>query len=151
MNEYPESSRKLSTATDELTERQRAAIALLVAGKTYTAAADELGVNRRTVWEWKQQAAFQAALTTELEALREAVHTRLLALADKAVSALERTLESGDSDSARVAAARLVLDRLSPKSAANADDAPEHGRQRVIVVREKDMAAIERSLMEERG
>jgi hypothetical protein len=121
-----------------LTERQRRAIGLLVAGKTQAAVAQELGVNPRTIWEWKQDPAFVAALKAEIEAIREAMQARVLALADKALNALERTLESGDSDSARVAAARLVLDRLLPSCNAEEERA-QSGAQRVVVVRESDI------------
>lgn len=64
--------------------------------------------------EWKRDSAFVAGLNSEREAIRDAMQNRVLALADKALTTLERTLEVGDSDSARVAAARLVLDRLLP-------------------------------------
>jgi transposase-like protein len=47
---------------DNLSPGQRLAVAALVAGATYTAAAREAGVSRRTLWQWRRQPAFQAAL-----------------------------------------------------------------------------------------
>lgn len=124
-----------------LTERQRTAIGLLITGKTQAAVAEELGMNPRTIWEWKKDAAFAAALNAELEAIREAMQARILALADKALTALEQTLERSDSDSARVAAARLVLDRLVPTSNAE-EDRTSAGPERVRVVSESDIRRL---------
>jgi DNA-binding CsgD family transcriptional regulator len=140
VNDPPETSGNL-----RLTERQRTAIGLLVAGKTQAAVAEELGVNPRTIWEWKRDSVFLAALNAEREAIREAMQHRVLALGCKALDALERTLDGGDSDSARVAAARLVLDRLLPTySEAKADSASANsGPTRLIVVDHADLRKLE--------
>jgi hypothetical protein len=114
---------------------------MLVAGKAHGAVADELGVNRRTIWEWKQDPAFASALKSEREAIREAMQDRVLGLASKALDALERTLEAGDSDSSRVAAARLVLDRLLPTYKADEERA-DAGKARVVVLRESDLREL---------
>lgn len=119
MNAGPQSPQKspFPAASDSLSEKQRTAIALLLTGKTNTATAEEIGVDRKTVWAWKQEPAFAAALNAELEALREAAQVRMLALAGKAFDALERMLANADTDSARIAAVKLVLERLFPSNA----------------------------------
>jgi hypothetical protein len=145
MSEHLESSQNLPSEPgvepDELSDRERKAIALLITGMTHTAVADELGVNRRTLWEWKQDPTFVAALNNEREAIREAMQDRVLGLAEKALTALEQTLERSDSDGARVAAARLVLDRLLPPYTAE-EARPQAGPERVRVIRESDIERL---------
>jgi hypothetical protein len=101
----------LPAAESELTPAQQLAIAAIVSGKSYTEAAEAAGVGRRTLFEWRQLSGFAAALRDELQALRDAVATRLLGLADRAIDALEKVL-AGDNHPAVVSAARDVLDRL---------------------------------------
>jgi hypothetical protein len=128
-----------SPSDESLTAKQLAAVGLLAAGKAYTDVAAELGVDRKTVWSWRRDPAFAAALSAELEDLREAIQTRVLALADKALNALEQTLDSGDSDSARVAAARLVLDRLLPT---HSPDEQRSQGARIITIRDSDLKRL---------
>jgi hypothetical protein len=66
---------------------------------------------------------------------------RVIGLADKALNVLEQTLEQGDRDSARVAAARLVLDRLLPTCHAEEERTPA-GPTRVTVVSESDIRRL---------
>jgi hypothetical protein len=101
----------LPAAESELTPAQQLAIAAIVSGKSYTEAAEAAGVDRRTLFEWRQLSGFAAALRDELQALRDAAGARLLGLADKAIDALAAVM-AGDNPPAMVSAARDVLDRL---------------------------------------
>lgn len=140
MNDRPETPQD-SPLEESLTAKQVVAVSLLAAGKAFTDVAAELGVDRKTIWSWRRDPAFAAALSTEREVIREGLQDRVLALADKALNALERTFDSGDSDSARVAAARLVLDRLLPTWKPD-DERAQAGAQRVIVMRESDIRRL---------
>lgn len=109
-----QTSQNLSPVDEVLTERQRVAIALLVSGKTQSAVAAELGLNRRTLWEWKQDSEFLYALHVELEQIRAAAKVRMFALMDKAFATLEHVLDHGYTDAERLAAVRLVLTWIEP-------------------------------------
>lgn len=109
MPDESHTSQNLSPAEGPLTERQQTAIALLVMGMRHTAVASELGVNRRTVWQWKQDPAFLAALNAELEQIRAEATVRMHTLVNKAFETLEHVLDHGYTDNERLAAARLVF------------------------------------------
>jgi hypothetical protein len=47
---------------DNLTPAKRLAVAALVAGQTFCEAARVAGVNRRTLYEWRQEPAFKSAV-----------------------------------------------------------------------------------------
>lgn len=114
MSEPPESSPNLPSAIDTLSERQRAAISLLILGMTHTAVAAELGLNRRTLWEWKQDRAFMAALDAELDEIRADARLRMFALTKTALATLEHVLEHGYTGGEKMAAVRVVLKCLEP-------------------------------------
>lgn len=106
------------TAADALglaPEQVRAAI-LLASGQPIGKVAADLGVDRRTLFHWRQQAAFAMAFERELAAqaqlIREAVHARLLGLAEKALDVVDTALDSGGAPA--LAAARVVLARAEP-------------------------------------
>jgi arginine/ornithine N-succinyltransferase beta subunit len=94
---------------------------MLVGGETYTATAERLGIDRSTLWGRTHSSVFMEALESGLRALRDAAQARLVGMADKAIDALAAVM-NGDNDSARVAAARTVLDRIGP--AATGDRLP---------------------------
>jgi hypothetical protein len=80
---------------------QRTAIEWLTAGETAVAAADAAGVSRSTVHRWlRADPAFQAAYNAWQADLTSTARARLLALADKAVSTVERALDRGDARTA---------------------------------------------------
>jgi hypothetical protein len=80
---------------------QLKAIETLVAGKSVMEAATASEVDRTTVHRWlKDDVVFQVALNTAQRELRDAMQTRLLALADKAVDAIEQSIKEGDGKAA---------------------------------------------------
>jgi hypothetical protein len=88
-------------ADGALTPAQEAALAALLAGQTVTDAAVAAGVDRTTVHRWlKEDFAFQAAFNGGRQELRQALQGRLLALAEKAVGAVEATVSAGDGKAA---------------------------------------------------
>lgn len=124
----PGDTRKSTGELPELTPKQLAAVALMAAGRHYTEVATAVGVERKTLWNWRKTAAFSAALNAEMASIREAAQARLLSLANKAFDALERTLAETDNDNARIAAVKLVLERLDvtmPAAAEESEDSSE--------------------------
>ena len=92
-----------ATSDDGLSPTQELALAALLAGKTVTAAAQQAGVDRSTVYRWLRnpyQPGFRLALERGRWELRQAVQARLLTLADKAADCLEVTLAQGDGKAA---------------------------------------------------
>jgi transposase-like protein len=80
-----------------LTPQQELAINLLAIGKTITEAANEIGVTRQTVSEWRNRnPVFEAALNERREELWSAISDRLRALLPKSLSVLEQAVERGD-------------------------------------------------------
>lgn len=98
-------------------EQTRAAI-LLASGMPIGKVAIEIGVDRRTLFQWRQSAGFTFAFERELavqnQLVREATHARMLGLAEKALDVVEDALKAGGPGA--LAAARIVLGRA---------DAPE--------------------------
>jgi Helix-turn-helix of insertion element transposase len=123
----------------ELHPKQHAAITLLVQGRGYTETAEAVGIERKVLWQWRKDPAFRAALNAELASIRQAALVRLLALGEKAVDALEDVLENGETDGARIAAAKLVLERVGVASMEHArpEDAtptsPNDGKTIVLI------------------
>ncbi len=84
-------------AAGDLRPEQEKALAMLVAGKSVTDVAREIGVHRVTLHRWmKSNPSFAAAFNQWREQMQESAHSRLLMMAEKAADALEKTLEAGD-------------------------------------------------------
>lgn len=100
------------TTEKKLTPAQRKAIeALLVSGNT-TEAAKAAGVNRVTLYRWRNDPAFAEALRdAEAEALA-GLSRSLAGLADGVAAALRDALAPGQKISVRLRASEIVIDRL---------------------------------------
>jgi hypothetical protein len=96
-----------------LDPEQLQAAVLLAAGMATGKVAEHVGVNRRTLFHWRQCSgfaiAFERELATQTQLMREVVHARLLGLAEKALDVVEGALNSGGAPA--LAAARVVLAR----------------------------------------
>lgn len=98
--------------TSTLTARQQRAVVALLTCPDLLAAAKAAGVNRNTLFKWRQEPAFQAALkSAEAVALAE-VSRSLVVLAAKATGALSDAMAADAPVSARLRAADIVLSRL---------------------------------------
>lgn len=102
--ELTDSDRLASTESKELVKipvDQRAALELLLTGKSITETARLTGVGRTTLYRWmKHDPVFQATYKQWHDQLQESCQSRLLALTDKATDAVEKALEAGDVRSA---------------------------------------------------
>lgn len=108
--------------TYELTPDQAAALDLLLAGQTITAAAATVGVARETVSRWRNNdPAFQAAYNAVLQSVYDAGQARLLEARGKALDRLAALVDSTDEATAlKAAAALLRVDAPRPKGSTSA-------------------------------
>ena len=89
--------------------RERAVIALL-SSRTIALAAKEAGVGERTLRTWMRDPQFQADLAAARRATFEAGMSRVQALAARAVGTLEDLLDCHEQPSARLGAARTLIE-----------------------------------------
>lgn len=98
----------MSQKTNELTKKQEAAIMALVTEPTIAAAAQKAGVDSRTLHRWKAEEAFAQALRVARSAVMEGANMQLRNASGKAVSTLERLLDSPREDVACRAAVAIL-------------------------------------------
>jgi len=91
-----------------LNEKQQAAIELLAVGKSYVLAAKEAGVDRRTLFTWRQDELFQSELRRRHHEVWGDVTERLRMLVDPSVEVLAEHLNDRY-DRSRFRAATAIL------------------------------------------
>ena len=97
----------------ELSSKQRAAIAALIAGCNHQEAAAKAGVHGNRIGEWLKDPVFVQGLRDAEALALEAVSRDLLALASKARLAIETVLDDDQAaDSIKLRAADVVLTKL---------------------------------------
>ena len=99
----PASAKERNTS-QQLNAQQLRAVDLVAAGMTDAEVADELGVDRATVWRWRTRNPwFEAALNRRREEVWGAARDRLRALVPLALDAVEQEITSGGLTGARTA------------------------------------------------
>lgn len=111
-----------------LNEKQKQAVALIARGMTYQEVADELKTTYTTVYRWRQKEAFKEALEQahqslsmagcnteqqmkdELDAYRRG---RMDGLVIQAINTLANVMSTGTNESAKVGAAKYVLEKFA--------------------------------------
>lgn len=82
---------------DELPENQQKAIGLLISGKAYTHIAKRLGIDRSTLWRWRNRDNdFRRALEAAREEAYRDADNRLRELVPRAIEILESHLDNDD-------------------------------------------------------
>ncbi len=98
---------------ENLTLKQRKAVAALLTEPDTTAAAKAAGVSRDTVYRWLTEPAFQAALRDAEAGALAAVSRSLVRLAERAAATLDGAMTDPEAASGtKVRAADIVLARL---------------------------------------
>jgi len=87
--------KKLSQVT-ELSNEQQQVVTLIVEGKSFSEAAEDVGAEEATVAEWQRDAKFVAALNRRRKEQWNSCEDRLRALLPKALGTIEAALESDD-------------------------------------------------------
>jgi hypothetical protein len=95
-----------------LTAQQRRAIEALLTHGTTTAAAEAAGVQRKTVYRWKQQPEFIEALAEAERAAVERLSRDLAGLSAQAAEVLRDAMRPGQKMSNRLRAVEIVIGRL---------------------------------------
>jgi len=105
--------------SQNVSEKQRKAIACLLSAANMTAAATCAGVNRRTLTRWMAQRPFKAELqAAQSEAIRHATR-RLAGALDKAVTTTINLSEVAEDEGVRLRAASRVGEMLAELRATN--------------------------------
>lgn len=102
-----------SNRNSTLSGRQAKAMAVLLGGGSFTEAAQAGGVNERTLRRWRQSPEFRDALAEGERGVITATARRAYSLGSEALATLRNIMvDTSESGSTRVAAARGVLDAL---------------------------------------
>jgi len=100
------------TTIKKITPAQQKCIEALLTSGSVTAAAEAANVNRGTIYRWKSDPVFMAALKeAEAEAV-QGLSRALAGLGDMAAQALRDALAPSNKISVRLRAAEIVTDRL---------------------------------------
>ena len=129
----------------ELTSVQSAAIPLLAAGSTDAEVGSQLGIDRATVYRWRQHSpTFQAALNKAREDTGTLMADKFRTAASAAIDAILEVLASGDPQT-RLKAAAMILDRVTfatgPTAASEIVQAEEDRRRRAMPTEEDELLA----------
>ena len=99
-----------------LDPQQERAAYMLATGAGVQKVADELDVHRSTLWEWRQQATFEAFYNRLLSEIRADVKEGLIGLYQEAIDTVRQCLNSDDERIALKAASRVIerVEALEP-------------------------------------
>ncbi len=98
----------LAKNQDVLSERQRAAIELLVAGKSLATVAEQVEIDPRTLYRWRRDETFRAALGRRRRELWDGAAERMRALIHPALDVLEEEVHDVY-DRSRMRAVGMIL------------------------------------------
>ena len=98
IKEYdPKLEKKKKADRAEIESKQSLALPLIIAGKSDQQVADEVGVSRQTVHNWRNKdILFQGELEEAKESLRQAQLATISKIADKAFKTVEELLDNPD-------------------------------------------------------
>jgi len=97
---------------NELDDRQFKAIELLVTGETVSETARLVGVNRKTISEWKKQEKFKAELDRQVTELKSNVEKKILTNMNPLLDKLLKIALKSDSDKTSLDAIIYSLNRI---------------------------------------
>jgi hypothetical protein len=104
----PQDSPKFPISARDLSEKQKSAIELLLLGNSHSATADAINVDRKTLYNWRQDPAFIEALEARRAELWGQAAQRLRAMVHPSLDILQQDL-SNRHERARFRAATAVL------------------------------------------
>ncbi|MGB9792227.1 MAG: phBC6A51 family helix-turn-helix protein [Thermacetogeniaceae bacterium] len=117
----------------QLSPKQMLAAQMLALGRGVEETAEALGVNRTTIWEWKQDPAFVAVINRLQQELWEEVFNKYKTVLCKALAVLDKALDAGNVKAALKVIETAKLDELLAKhyqQTASAPTDPETVAQR---------------------
>jgi len=104
MTDGPTKSNKIRPLSVE----QQNAIEFLIQGRSDRSVAETIGVNRSTIWEWRKNPIFVAALNKQRNEMWKESRERLKNLAGSALDTIERQLANDDGRIA-LSASKIIL------------------------------------------
>lgn|SRR5574344_538083 len=103
-----------------LTDKQERAAILLAAGTTATATAEQVGVDRCTLYEWRKMITFQCYYNRQCAEYKDSIKNGLFGLVDEALNVIRGAMRC-DNDTVRLKAAQYVLERVSSTETGDTD------------------------------
>lgn len=97
---------------NELDDRQLKAVELLATGETVSATAKKVGVNRKTIGEWKKQDKFKAEVDRLVAELKSGVEKKILTNINPMLDKLMDIALKSDSDKTSLDAIIYAINRL---------------------------------------
>lgn len=97
---------------NELDERQLKAIELLAIGETISSTANIVGVNRKTISEWKKQDKFKVELDRQVSELKSNVEKKILSNINPMMDKLIKIALKSSSDKTSLDAIIYALNRV---------------------------------------
>lgn len=97
---------------NELDDRQLKAIELLATGETVSKTADIVGVNRKTITEWKKQEKFKRELDKQVTGLKSKVDEKILRNIEPLIDRLVKIALKSKSDKTALDAIVYALNRV---------------------------------------
>ena len=97
---------------NELDERQLKAIELLAIGETISSTANIVGVNRKTITEWKKQDKFKVELDRQVAELKSNVEKKILSNINPMMDKLIKIALKSSSDKTSLDAIIYALNRV---------------------------------------
>ena len=114
----PENPQVFTLPDTGISAPQLRAIEMLLSGMPVTQIAQKMGIDRKTLYEWRKNPVFQAEYNRRRMEASDAMDQRLRRLSDKAVDIVEKHLSEG---SLQAATALLKLVAAMPRPALEAD------------------------------
>lgn len=97
---------------NELDDRQLKAVELIATGETVSATAKKVGVNRKTIGEWKKQEKFKAEVDRLVAELKSGVEKKILTNINPMLDKLMDIALNSDSDKTSLDAIIYAINRL---------------------------------------
>ncbi len=135
-----------NTASPQLKAKQFQAAALVASGNTDEAIAEELGIDRSTVWRWRTRSpSFQAEVNRHRESLNASISDKLRETMLAAVGTMAELLATSADQTIRLKAATVLL-QLVPHSLEPGPTDPREIMRPLAEQRQADMHDLANTL-----
>ncbi|MFO7830171.1 MAG: phBC6A51 family helix-turn-helix protein [Bacteroidales bacterium] len=103
-----------------LIEKQIQAVEMLIAGKNQNEIAQELEIDRTTLYNWRKKLPFQAYYNKLLNEIKENTKESVLSLHETAIQKVKDVLENGNAN-AKLKAAFYIIDKVNELTVGESD------------------------------
>ena len=95
-----------------LTPQQEQACVMLASGESYTAVAEQLGINRGTLYKWQTLPTFECYYNQQCKDYQDSVKNGLLGLHRQAIDTIAELMIAGN-ENVRLRASMWVIDKVN--------------------------------------